>query len=96
MLKASLIDLLQGFKQTDKSPNILILGLDNSGKTTLLQSLIQDKIKEIDPTKGANIKTIVRDGFTFNLWDIGGNSEYRQYWESYYEDCDAFVIIYVN
>lgn len=88
----SLIDIVRGVKRIDKSPNLLILGLDNAGKTTLIQNLIQDKIKEIKPTKGANIKTIVRDGFTLNLWDIGGNSDSQQYWNSYYDDCDAFVI----
>ena len=35
-----LLELLKNYKKFDKDPNLLILGLDNAGKTTLLHKLI--------------------------------------------------------
>ena len=71
-MKQGLLDLLKGYKKFEKAPNLLILGLDNAGKTTLLHNLTQEKVKTTEPTQGVNIKTIIQEGFTINVWDIGG------------------------
>jgi ADP-ribosylation factor-like protein 3 len=39
-------------KKTDKEVRILVLGLDNSGKTTILKTLSNENIDEITPTHG--------------------------------------------
>ncbi len=49
------------------------------------------KIEE--PTKGFNVKTISKDGFKLNVWDIGGQSAIRTYWENYYDRTDALVFV---
>lgn len=51
---------------------ILVLGLDNSGKTTILRALSNESVEEITPTKGFNIKNLVHEGFKLNVWDVGG------------------------
>ena len=50
----SLIDLLKGYNKLKPEPNILILGLDNAGKTTLLNYLTNADNKNTKPTKGVN------------------------------------------
>lgn len=59
---------------------VLVLGLDNSGKTTILKKLSDEDITTIMPTQGFNIKSLVRDGFKLNVWDIGGQKAIRPYW----------------
>jgi len=49
-----------------------VLGLDNSGKTTILKKLSDEDISQIMPTQGFNIKSLMHDGFKLNVWDIGG------------------------
>ena len=88
-----LLDLLKGYKSFKKNPNILILGLDNAGKTTLLKCLTEEEIKITEPTKGVNVKSIIYSGFTINVTDIGGQKEIRQYWEYYYDDVDALIYV---
>lgn len=88
-----LLDLLKNYKKFDKNPNLLILGLDNAGKTTLLYNLSQEKVIDQGPTKGLNAKTIIQDGFTINVTDIGGQKEIRQYWSYYYDECDAILFV---
>ena len=58
--------------QTDPEARLLVLGLDNSGKTTILKKLSDEDITTIMPTQGFNIKSLMHDGFKLNVWDIGG------------------------
>jgi len=52
-----------------------VLGLDNSGKTTILKALSDEDISQIMPTQGFNIKSLMHDGFKLNVWDIGGKNK---------------------
>lgn len=58
--------------KTDQEARLLVLGLDNSGKTTILKKLSDEDIDHIMPTQGFNIKSLMHDGFKLNVWDIGG------------------------
>uniref|UniRef100_A0A669PQ49 ADP ribosylation factor like GTPase 5B n=1 Tax=Phasianus colchicus TaxID=9054 RepID=A0A669PQ49_PHACC len=51
---------------------IVLLGLDNAGKTTLLKCLASEEVSTITPTQGFNIKSVHSHGFKLNIWDIGG------------------------
>ena len=56
---------------------ILVLGLDNAGKTTILKKLSDEDISHIMPTQGFNIKSLMHEGFKLNVWDIGGQKSIR-------------------
>jgi small GTP-binding protein len=55
---------------------ILVLGLDNAGKTTILKKLSDEEITHIMPTQGFNIKSLSKEGFKLNVWDIGGEQRF--------------------
>lgn len=89
-----LLDLLRKLKKNDKEAKILILGLDNAGKTTLLKLLSSDTPSTVEePTKGFNVKTILKESFKLNVWDIGGQMELRKYWENYYDNTDGLIFV---
>lgn len=51
---------------------ILILGLDNAGKTTILYKLSSpDKVIRTRPTIGFNVESVEYKNLTFNVWDLG-------------------------
>ena len=54
-----LLKLLRSLKKNDTEARILVLGLDNSGKTTILKSMSEEDISTIMPTQGFNIKSLV-------------------------------------
>lgn len=54
-----LLNLLRTLKRDDKEARILVLGLDNAGKTTILKALSEEDITTIMPTQGFNIKSLV-------------------------------------
>ncbi|KAG1675625.1 ADP-ribosylation factor-like protein 3 [Nymphon striatum] len=89
-----LLALLRKLRSSpDKELRLLLLGLDNAGKTTLLKYLASEDISHITPTQGFNIKSVQSDGFKLNVWDIGGQRRIRSYWKNYFDDVD--VLIYV-
>lgn len=93
-LKMGLLALLRKLKSSnDKELRILLLGLDNAGKTTLLKNLASEEVDHITPTQGFNIKSVVSSGFKLNVWDIGGQRKIRPYWRNYFDNTD--VLIYV-
>ena len=86
-----LLSLLRGLKKSEKEARILILGLDNSGKTSCLKALADEEISQVMPTQGFNVKSVVTKGFKLNVWDIGGQKSIRPYWQNYFENTDAMV-----
>ena len=45
-----LLNLLRTLKRDDKEARILVLGLDNAGKTTILKALSEEAVENIQPT----------------------------------------------
>ena len=54
-----LLSQLRVLKKKQGEARILVLGLDNAGKTSILRSLSEENIQNIQPTQGFNIKTLV-------------------------------------
>ncbi|XP_075147466.1 ADP ribosylation factor-like 2 isoform X1 [Haematobia irritans] len=69
----------------------LHMGLDNAGKTTILKRFNGEPINTISPTLGFNIKTLEHNGYTLNMWDVGGQKSLRSYWRNYFECTDGLV-----
>lgn len=45
-----LLKLLRGLKKSESEARILVLGLDNAGKTTILKALSEEETQNIMPT----------------------------------------------
>ena len=84
-------DLLQRLKKAQREARIVVLGLDNAGKTTILMKLCEEDPNKTKPTQGFNVKSISYEGFKLTVWDVGGQKAIRQYWHNYYETSDAIV-----
>lgn len=88
-----LLDLLKKLRKNDKEAKLLVLGLDNAGKTTLLKQLSKEDPEGTEPTQGFNVKTLLHEGFKLNVWDIGGQKKIREYWVNYYSNVDGIVFV---
>ncbi|RUP09771.1 P-loop containing nucleoside triphosphate hydrolase protein [Jimgerdemannia flammicorona] len=58
-----LLTILKKNRQKEKEMRLLMLGLDNAGKTTILKRINGEDINTISPTLGFNIKTLEHDGY---------------------------------
>eukprot|EP00483_Globobulimina_turgida_P008312 UN08328 len=72
---------------------VLMVGLDNAGKTTILYKLALEEIVSTVPTVGLNIETIHYKDIKFHVWDLGGQQKIRKMWTYYYEDTDAIIFV---
>mmetsp|Transcript_12333 Transcript_12333/g.21375 ORF Transcript_12333/g.21375 Transcript_12333/m.21375 type:complete len:181 (+) Transcript_12333:87-629(+) len=88
-----LLTLLRKLKSTSSELRILVLGLDNAGKTTILKKLSEEDITHIMPTQGFNVKSVQHEGFKLNMWDIGGQKTIRPYWRNYFDSTDALIYV---
>ncbi len=88
-----LLSLLKKLKTNEREARILVLGLDNSGKTTILKRLSDEEISNVMPTQGFNVKSLVQNDMTLNVWDIGGQKSIRPYWRNYMDHTDALVYV---
>ncbi|KAK1923147.1 GTP-binding protein [Papiliotrema laurentii] len=86
-----LLTIIRKNKAKSREMRVLFLGLDNAGKTTILKKLNGEDTSGVSPTLGFNIKTLIRDGYTLNIWDVGGQKTLRPYWRNYFESTDAVV-----
>jgi len=80
---------------------VLILGLDNAGKSTFLESAKTRFVKDhkgknlgkITTTVGLNIGKIDTNGVRLNFWDLGGQQELQALWDKYYQECHAVIYV---
>jgi len=86
-----LLKILRKIKRKERELRILMLGLDNAGKTTILKKFNGEDITTISPTLGFNIKTLEFKQFKLNVWDVGGQQTIRSYWRNYFEQTDGVV-----
>ena len=73
-----------------KKANTVVVGLDNSGKTTLINFLLPTKQIEITPTVGFQTEKFKKNNIVFNIFDMSGQSQCRTIWEKYYADAQVF------
>ncbi|KAJ1981722.1 ADP-ribosylation factor-like protein 2 [Dimargaris xerosporica] len=83
--------ILRKNRQREREMRLLVLGLDNAGKTTILKKLNGDPIDTISPTLGFNIITLAHRDYKLNFWDVGGQKSIRSYWRNYFEQTDGVV-----
>ena len=82
--------------------SVLLLGLDNAGKTTFLENCkkqygqIYKDFDKITPTVGQNVAVIQlldKEHTFLKFWDIGGQKQLRRLWPSYYSQCHGIIFI---
>lgn len=99
--KYCVIALQLSYRLTQAEYAVLILGLDNAGKTTLLEkvkSIFTPEAKiipvnRITTTVGQNVATIPIEKSLLKFWDIGGQESLRTLWSEYYDHCHGIIFV---
>ena len=80
--------------------NVLVLGLDHSGKSTLLEkikSIFGAKnrlsLELIQPTVGFNFTKITFEGIKLSFWDVSGQLKMRGTWDRYYNESSIVIFV---
>lgn len=72
---------------------ILMLGLDASGKTTILYKLKLGEVATTIPTIGFNVENVTYKNLSFTVWDVGGQDKLRPLWKHYFKGTDGLIYV---
>ena len=72
----------------DRRIVLLMLGLDNAGKTSAAKSLVGDTaaLESVAPTIGFSKVETKYKGFQVLIYDLGGSKGFRSIWPQYYHE----------
>ncbi|XP_058776071.1 uncharacterized protein LOC131650374 [Vicia villosa] len=86
-----LFDTLFGNSQIQ----VLMVGLDNAGKTTILYKLQIGKVVTTIPTVGFNVEKVEYKNVDFTVWDAGSQGLYklRPLWKHYFDNNDCLIYV---
>ena len=73
--------------------NILMLGLDSAGKTSILYQLKLNSLVNTIPTIGFNVETVNYKSLNLTIWDVGGQEKIRPLWRHYYNNVDVIIFV---
>ncbi|XP_052137266.1 uncharacterized protein LOC127755615 [Oryza glaberrima] len=76
-----------------KEYKIVVVGLDNAGKTTTLYKLHLGEAVTAAPTIGSNVEEVVFKNIRFEVWDLGGQETLRTSWATYYRGTHAVIVV---
>lgn len=72
---------------------VLSLGLDASGRTTMLYKLKLGEVVTTIPTIGFNVETVTLGNSVLTIWDVGGGDKIRPLWRHYYQNTTGVIVV---
>lgn len=91
VLRKGLSDMFTALK-SKKKVSLAILGLDSSGKSTLV-NLFNSNPLPTYPTLGFSFEEITFANTSIKIWDVGGQKEFITYWKQYVDGVDGLVFM---
>ena len=85
--------IIEFFTKNRNNFKIIILGMQNAGKTTILYRLSLGQLVKTTPTIGSNVEELSYNNVKFQAWDLGGQESTRSVWDVYYMNTDAIVYV---
>ena len=85
--------ILDFFSRSRSNFKIIILGIQNAGKTTILYRLSLGQLVQTTPTIGSNVEEISYNNVKLQAWDLGGQESTRSVWDVYFVNTDAIIYV---
>ena len=85
--------IIEFFTRSRNNFKIIILGMQNAGKTTILYRLSLGQLVKTTPTIGSNMEELQYENVKFQAWDLGGQESTRSVWDIYYMNTDGVIYV---
>ena len=90
---STLMNKLSKIGKSDQQYKIIIVGMNNAGKTTILYKLALNEVVVTEPTIGSNVEEVSHQNLKLQVWDLGGQENLRSAWDAYYKDTHAVIYV---
>mmetsp|Transcript_2153 Transcript_2153/g.5461 ORF Transcript_2153/g.5461 Transcript_2153/m.5461 type:complete len:312 (-) Transcript_2153:355-1290(-) len=83
-------------KRRAKKLTLVLLGLDNAGKTTLLHAIRgsgPEAMANVAPTYGFSKESVAESPYTIDIFDLGGGKRIRGIWKQYLAEVHGVVFV---
>uniref|UniRef100_UPI00398F622A ADP-ribosylation factor-like protein 13B isoform X2 n=1 Tax=Pristiophorus japonicus TaxID=55135 RepID=UPI00398F622A len=92
-LMANCCSWLKRWREPVRKVTLVMVGLDNAGKTATVKGIQGESPEDIAPTVGFSKIDLKQDKFEVTIFDLGGGKRIRGIWKNYY--AEAFGVIFV-
>nr|XP_053637778.1 ADP-ribosylation factor-like protein 13B [Cherax quadricarinatus] len=72
---------------------LLLVGLDNAGKTTAAKSIVGDPVEDVAPTVGFAPESLEYRGCEITIYDLGGGNKIRPVWAKYFSEVHGVIFV---
>lgn len=72
---------------------LILIGLDNAGKTKTVNNLAGEKDDKVLPTVGFKAVNLIHKDTPVTIYDLGGGPHFRQIWSQYYSEVHGVIFV---
>ncbi|XP_014651207.1 PREDICTED: ADP-ribosylation factor-like protein 13A [Ceratotherium simum simum] len=84
---------LKTTEETRRNVTIIIIGLDNSGKTVLLEVFQRLLPSRMSHCVKSELTTLLLDEYEVSIYDLNGDKKGREIWPNYYAQAHGLVFV---
>ncbi|XP_056883787.1 ADP-ribosylation factor-like protein 13B isoform X2 [Takifugu flavidus] len=85
--------LLSLWHKCKRNVTLIMLGLDNAGKSATVQGIQGEDPQDVTPTVGFTRIEMKQDKFQVTIFDLGGGKRIRDIWKNYYTMSHGVVFV---
>jgi ADP-ribosylation factor-like protein 6 len=84
-----------GIFSSKEQLDVICCGLDNSGKSTIINSLKPTKLRsdQISATVGYQVEEFEKGKVNMKVYDMGGAKKFRSMWDTFYQDIQGIIFV---
>ncbi|XP_028275433.1 ADP-ribosylation factor-like protein 13B [Parambassis ranga] len=88
-----IVQLMSFRRKCQRKVTLVMVGLDNAGKTATVRGIQGDNPQDVAPTVGFSQVDLKQDKFDVTIFDLGGGKRIRDIWKNYYSESHGVVFV---
>uniref|UniRef100_A0A8C5LRG0 ARF like GTPase 13B n=1 Tax=Leptobrachium leishanense TaxID=445787 RepID=A0A8C5LRG0_9ANUR len=92
-LMANCCSWLKRWREPVKKVTLVMVGLDNAGKTATVKGIQGESPEDVAPTVGFSKADLKQGRFEVTIFDLGGGKRIRGIWKNYYAESYGVVFV---
>ena len=92
-MMANCYNWLKRMREPSRKVTLVMVGLDNAGKTATIRGIQGNNPQDVAPTMGFSKVDLKQGKFEMTIFDLGGDKRIRGIWKNYYSESHGVVFV---